>query len=293
MPRPTLQGGYADCRDDSLYPDLWPDHGWCPSLGIQGASLRNVAHRRHPPLTLSTGNTWSVNPDPVGPAPQYNGTSHFAQTAAAIDLTDTTVLTLAFWLYWDSFSNNDDLVLESSANFNSNQHGLIINADASDQGGAGYAGINASGAALNSVTYPRPTAAAWHHWAFVLDRGAGAQQVRALYIDGQPVTLTQVATTTTSGTFGSFTWNFMCRNGASLFADGRMGDFLMYKRLLGQAEAVRLYRGEHPLHRRRRGPLYVQSAPPPPPPTGPPPVPAGGGEQAVIALWSQVGLLTP
>ncbi len=45
-------------------------------------------------------------------ARQFNGTSDFAVTAASLDLSGTNVLTVAFWLYWDAFANDDRFAME-------------------------------------------------------------------------------------------------------------------------------------------------------------------------------------
>jgi len=176
---------------------------------------------------------------------EYNGTSNAAQSSA-INLSSISTLTVSLWLYWTSYANNDDLACESgTAGLSGEQGSFHINPNSGSSGGAVRVLVNTtSGLSLNGVTFPRPSAAVWHHYVVCVDRGAGAQQVLAAYVDGVSQTLTQTNTNTGStGGFGNFVWNFMARNnGASLQGAGKLDDFRMYNRVLRASEAVELYR---------------------------------------------------
>lgn len=176
---------------------------------------------------------------------EYNGTSDAGQ-AAAIDLSLVSTLTVSLWLYWNSYSTNDDLALETGTTFINQQGIFYINPNSSSNGGAVRVLINltTSGISLNGATFARPTAAAWHHYVICMDRNAGAQQVVAAYVDGVSKTLTPTNSVTTStGGFGNWQWNFMARNnGASLQGAGKLDDVRINNRILSASEAAELFR---------------------------------------------------
>lgn len=182
-------------------------------------------------------------------ARRFNGTTQALNTSATLDLTAYTTLTLGFWLYWDAFANNDALCMESSANFNNNVGGILVDPN-EGSGTAGFAvGILAASALKNSYYFARPTAAAWHQYTVTLNRGAGAQQVVAAYVDGAPQALTVVPgnNNATSGNFGNYTWYAMSRATTSLFGAGRLCEVALWPGvMLTPAEAFRLGNGARP-----------------------------------------------
>lgn len=182
---------------------------------------------------------------------RFNGTSSFARTPT-IDLTGYSTLTLSFWLYWDVYATNDDLCLETSANANDSIGAFFIDPN---MGGSSdiLIVINANGGAFSGVQFPRTnvTAATWNHWIITMDRAAGAQQVRNVYINGVSIALNNTFTNTTSGNFGNYQWHFMSRNGAFLFGAGKLAEFAAFPgALLSQNEALALYYGVNPLELR-------------------------------------------
>ena len=202
----SLISGFAKDASESAYPELWEGlrFGWAPSLGIQGSTLVGVGPVRTG-MTLSNGNVWGLNRPPMYIAPTFNGTSDTAQTAATLDLTGTTRLSVVYWLYWNAFSNNDDLAWESSDDFNVNAGAIQNNPNWS---GVDYlVGItNSAGTGACFRSFTRPTAAVWHHYLLVLDLTATwATAVNALYLDGVPITLTDVtADVTAPSSFGNY-----------------------------------------------------------------------------------------
>ncbi len=167
-------------------------------------------------------------PGDVSDAALFDGSSDSA--TAELDLSDTQKLTVEFWLSWDAFASNDDLALEYTSNFNSNDGGFLVdpNSDISSKFAVSL-GRNSS---RNVALFPRPSAAVWHHYALVLDTtAAGADQI-LVYVDGAPVTVDKFANGTGAGAFADSTLHFMSRNAASLFGAGGMDELAIYGQAL-------------------------------------------------------------
>lgn len=254
---PTF-GNFAKNRGESAYPHLWEGlvYGWSPFLGpqpagIKGRAVSNSALRTtFQAVSLNLTSGWSDTAgNPLGNAPSFNGTSQFGQSALSLDLTGTAKLTVCCWYRWTTNANDDDLLLESSTNANSNQHAITFNPNDSIQA-LFTIRIRSAAGANNNVKFARPTAGVWHHLMVVMDRGAGAAQIIGVWVDGIPQALTQITADTTSGTFGNFTWYFMSRGGASLFGAGNLGDVWLYAHnQFGNKEAQLFYAGASPLSR--------------------------------------------
>lgn len=174
----------------------------------------------------------------------FNGTSHSLQSAATIDLTGATTLTVAFWMYWDAFANDDDLAFESSANYNNNPGAII--ADANEASTTKFviavhdSGVTSGTNHASGQSFTRPSAAAWHHYLVTFDLGS-TPWVKNVWIDG--VAAGSLATFGTGSSaapgFGNYTWNFMSRNNASLFGAGRIAEFAIFGGVLLNINAAK------------------------------------------------------
>jgi PKD repeat protein len=164
----------------------------------------------------------SIFADP-STAATFNGTSNYA--SAPLNLSTTSQVTFEFWLNWNAFANDDAVAMELTPNFNNNPGGFLVIPDSSN-GGFGV-GLG-SGSSRNTAYFARPTAAAWHYYAFVLDTTqAGATQITP-YVDGQAVSYTKDASGTGAGNFANSTLYMMSRGGTSLFGAGTLDDVAIY-----------------------------------------------------------------
>jgi PKD repeat protein len=158
-----------------------------------------------------------------GGAAGFDGLDDFV--AAPVDLSATSQLTVEFWMRWNSFADNDALAMELTPNFNGNDGGLLIDPNA-EQGEFGVGIGNPE--TRNNVYFTRPSAGAWHHYAFVLDATAPAAQQIVPYVDGQPVAYSKGASHTGTGAFANSSLYFMSRAGAALFGAGTLDDVALY-----------------------------------------------------------------
>ena len=129
---------------------------------------------------------------------------------APLNLSATSKATVEFWLKWDGYIDDDALALEFTDNFNQNNGGFIVDPNAPQEGGKFGVGLG-EGSSRNNVFFNRPSAGAWHHYAFVLDTTAAAAQQILPYVDGQPVAYVKTASGTGAGNFANSILNFMSR----------------------------------------------------------------------------------
>lgn len=162
-------------------------------------------------------------------ARSFNGTSDFLQSASALSaISGKNYLAIGFWVK-TTFAADDDMLLELSANANSNAGGVMI---LGNESGANKVLIKST---LTSTQAPEsqftaPSDNVWHHLLFDMDLASpGGGYDYNLFIDGVAQTRTAGANISTAGdTFGSYVLNVMSRNGASLFADGALADLCIW-----------------------------------------------------------------
>lgn len=164
----------------------------------------------------------------------FDGSSDNLQSAATIDLTSTTQLSIAFWLYIDAYYNSDRLALETSSDYNANAGAFIVDPDRGD--GLFSFGAHSSGYLYG--TFTRPSAGAWHHYLLTLDITTFGAGVLTAYVDGVDASPSTFLANIDGGTFGNFTLNVMSRNASSLFLPGRMSDIALWKSILTGSDAA-------------------------------------------------------
>lgn len=170
-------------------------------------------------------------------AVQFNGTA--SSGSVALDLSDTNVVTLEFWLYWNAFANDDDIAFEFTADFNSG-NGFLVDPNSSD--GSFSVAMHETGAVYNDSQFTRPSAAAWHHYVVVFNRAQADTALKVIpYVDGSTVSYTKSGSGAISANFASSTLYVMARNNASLFGAGRLDEVAIYKSALSSTRIAAHY----------------------------------------------------
>ena len=166
----------------------------------------------------------------------FDGRADYA--SAILDLSGTNVITVAFWLYWNQFAQDDSLLMEFGSEpfgFNSSLTGFMIDPNSSQGVGKFEVGLKGD-VGYNQVVFNRPTASAWHHYAFIFDKGAPADSVITPFIDGAPVSYVKLTNASNTNSFDKNSLFLMSRLGSGLFASGRLADIRIYKRSLNASE---------------------------------------------------------
>jgi Concanavalin A-like lectin/glucanases superfamily len=156
----------------------------------------------------------------------FNGTTDSG--AIGMNLSASSHITVEFWLKWSKYSNNEDIALELTPNFNTNAGGFLVDPNAAQFGGTFGVGIGKSGATRNTVFFTRPSAGVWHYYSFVLDSTQPAATQIIPYVDGQPVSYQKANSGTGEGAFASSTLYLMSRAGTSLFSTGNLDELAIY-----------------------------------------------------------------
>ncbi len=172
----------------------------------------------------------------------FNGSSGTAH--AAVNLSGTHRLTVEFWMKWTSYAEDDHLALEFTPNFNEYAGGFLVDPDATP--GTDFAVSIGEGGSRNTVYFERPSAGAWHYYAFVLNTEAPAETEITPYVDGHTVSYTKSASGTGAGSFANSTLYWMSRDASTLFGAGSMQDLALYEAALSAGAILEHYeRGEN------------------------------------------------
>ncbi|MEZ5121289.1 MAG: DUF6605 domain-containing protein [Solirubrobacterales bacterium] len=188
---------------------------------------------------------------------------------ATVDLSGTSQITVEFWLKWNAYANDDRLAMELTSNFNQNAGGFIVDPNAPQNGGTFGVALGLNGS-RNNVFFARPSAGAWHHYAFVMDTTApGATQIIP-YVDGVAVPYTKLDSGTGAGNFANAALNLMSRDGSSLFGAGDLDEVALYRTALSAATI----RDQYQIGSGTTGETRTRSRPPRSPPRRARPRPA-------------------
>ncbi len=171
-------------------------------------------------------------PNDADKAARFDGVNDAA--SAAVDLSKTHAVTVEFWLRWNAFSGDDRLAMELTKNFNEEAGGFLVDPNAPQLGGTFGVGLGLGGS-RNNVFFARPSANAWHHYAFVMDSVAPAAQQIIPYVDGKPVTYTKLDSGTGAGNFANSTLYLMSRAANQLWGPGDLDEVAIYDRALDAA----------------------------------------------------------
>lgn len=219
-----------------------------PTYGAVVAALSPIAYwpmqeTSGTTMTAVTGTNGTYNGPVltagVGPvaslpnAPIFDGVNDYA--SAALNLSAYSTVSVAFWLWWDSYGTGDDLALEHTANAN-NADAFQIDPD--DPYSVFVIGQTGTSGGYRQGQITRPSAAAWHHYRFVFRRDGNLPKCT---VDGVVQTVgNRFSRGTVSGTFTNSTLYVMSRAGASLFGDGRMVGLAVFPGEVSDADAARL-----------------------------------------------------
>src|SRR6185369_14628500 len=185
-------------------------------------------------------------PNDSDKAARFDGVNDAA--SAPVNLSGTHAVTVEFWLKWNAYSNDDRLAMELTKNFNEEAGGLLIDPNAPQNGGTFGVGIG-SGTSRNNVFFARPSAGAWHHYAFVLDTSAPAAQQITPYVDGKPVTYTKLDSGTGAGNFANSNLYLMSRAASGLFGAGDLDEVALYNQALDAETISEHFNSETANHR--------------------------------------------
>jgi hypothetical protein len=207
------------------------DDGYWRFTESSGTTLADSAGAAN--TSLGGGATLGIGGALGGGAGGFDGLDDYA--AAPVNLSGTSKATVEFWLKWNGYADDDDLAMELTENFNGNEGGFLIDPNSSQEE---FGVAIGSPETRNNVYFARPSAGAWHHYAFVFDTTATAAQQITPYIDGKPAAFSKGASGTGSGAFADSSLYFMSRAGANLFGAGSLDEVAIYDRALSASQVA-------------------------------------------------------
>jgi hypothetical protein len=153
-----------------------------------------------------------------------------------LNLSAYSEITVACWLYWDSYANDDALAFEFTPNAAvTNSGGFTLDPNAAS-GNLEVFSASTVGAVAD-VTIARPSAFAWHRVTFTLPKSG----LIAVFVDGiQKSIITNIVAAQT-GTYANATLNLFSRNGNALFATGNLECLTIYRGILTAQEIAADY----------------------------------------------------
>src|SRR5437660_7291422 len=113
----------------------------------------------------TSGNGHTLNINATFPSPstvcqsagcyQFNGQNQSANVA--LDFSGTSAVTVAFWLNWNAYANDDRLAMEFTSTFTNKTTGFIIDPNSGTVPGKFEVGLLGN-AGYNQVNFDRPSA---------------------------------------------------------------------------------------------------------------------------------------
>jgi hypothetical protein len=155
----------------------------------------------------------------------FNGSTDALNSSATVDLTSTSTVSVWFWAKKSSFTTNQ-LAVESSSNYNSNNGAFIINFNDTGCANTISFAIHQAGVTASS-DIPTPSINVWHSYMFVFNT-AGNSSFK-VYVDGISQTVTTCVANTPGGNLGNYTVYLNSRGASSLFNTGSTAEFAMWK----------------------------------------------------------------
>ncbi len=245
-------------------------HGllWRPQVMSQPSSGRLILNRAHPltsrlifsaynsaedwkdaPVNYVDGRrglsatniTADAGPPGQSSVPKGNGTSSLA-IYDKLDLSPYPYVSGMFWLYWDAFFNDNKTAM-CYGNWGTD-NALLVMPNESGSGGFLFGTTAASTYAVAAIT--RPSAAAWHHYAFSVNRNVAVNAGLAVWMDG-----------IRQSVFGSWTWSgpgtaFGANkqlhilgglvSGTQRYGAGRIANLNLWSRFITDIEVREMYR---------------------------------------------------
>ncbi len=129
---------------------------------------------------------------------KFNGTTDYMTASPALNA--FSLLTVSYWMWWDTNANDDDFACEYGASYIT-QNGFVVDHNSSSGGGGKVEfgmGLN-TGSVHWSDLYTRPSAGVWHHYMYVMNR---ATPVNKAWVDGVSQSLTTASHG--AGTYGNY-----------------------------------------------------------------------------------------
>ncbi len=156
-------------------------------------------------------------------------------TAANVDLSGESVITVVYDAYETAFDNVDEALAELTVNGATNSGGFFLNPNGSGSTDYDVTMINGI-SELTNGDFPRPSAGAFHKFVIILSIGSNPNTIQ-VWVDGVSQTFTYANQSTSTGhTFANDTLYFGQRAGTSFPFNGRLQEFAIFSGALNAGQ---------------------------------------------------------
>jgi uncharacterized membrane protein len=189
--------------------------------------------------TLVNGVRWVIGP--AGGAVSADAASQQYVSIPAIDLSDSTAVTVTLWVNRTYTTGGGHVLFEATADNRRSTDGFTFLPDDGTCHGIQVALQGNAGQTANC--YSQPSSGVWHHFAVVFDkRQTAGDQVR-VFIDGVlQVPSRSLLAATDANNFGDNPVYVFSRAGKTMFDSGAIADLNVYSAALTAAQVQQTYR---------------------------------------------------
>lgn len=175
-------------------------------------------------------------------ARQFNGTDQLLRSASNLSLSGVDKITFAMWFWWDTYSEDTDVLVDYGDGGTSQGFAIIPNFSNGTFDGQWY---DAGAVNVSHVQFARSnaTAGAWHLIVATIDLSLSTHEFSHIYIDNNDIGLTWVNDFNQSGNFANNPLTIFSNN-LTLFGAGRGAEVAIWPGLvLSAADVSALWNG--------------------------------------------------
>ncbi len=158
--------------------------------------------------------------------------------SSTVRLNSTNIITLAFWMNWLTYANNDDIAFEYGPNGNG-QNAFAVNPNSSSPSGKFVVSMSGTGGRYNGLALDRPSSGTWRHYTLIANRTTGTNLGWTAYINGVLTNGVQATFSNLSNeNFSATSFGlFMGSRSGNLYGNCALQDVRLYNRALSSNEA--------------------------------------------------------
>ena len=175
-------------------------------------------------------------PGKTGSALSFNGTTDGVMSEQVIQLFASNTMTIQFWLNLAGNPAVNAPVMGKDACWANDGCFVIIPNSSSGGNNFQFYTHETTGDKYNSVEFTRPASGAWHHYAFVINKGATAASEITPYLDGQLVSYSKAFSADQTSTFADLNINLMGFVVDNVYLAGKLDQVVIYNHVRTPAQ---------------------------------------------------------
>lgn len=173
------------------------------------------------------------------PIVRFDGTND--ALICALDLSAVSTISIVVVMSWNTFTNNDKLLMEFTPNYNNSSGGFLLDPNSSVNPTSKFGLSHKVSTSYTISSFTWPSNATWHEYIVTMDKRA-TPTVQTAQLDGAtPPGYSDDTALAAGGFFANDTLYLMSRNQASLFGQADVAEVLLYTGLLTSDDVSNLH----------------------------------------------------